>query len=260
MRKKIIIRLNSSPSGWLNNDLKKKVFQTVYSLADLVLVNSLEFKKELWSKIKVKSFCIYNPLNKKDIIKNSKNKIKYNPFRKKNSLKIINIGRLVDQKNQITLLRSINYLKNFLKIEALIIGQGKNEFLLKQYIKENNLDKFVKILNFKKNPYPYLKLSDVFILTSLYEGLPNVLLEAITLRKSVISSNCNTGPKEILENGKGGILFKTGSHKDLSKKIIEFVKNKKRNIKMTQIALKSLKKYDFDKNINEYLNQINKIN
>lgn len=260
LRKKIIIRLNSSPSGWLNNDLKKKVFQTVYSLADLVLVNSLEFKKELWSKIKVKSFCIYNPLNKKDIIKNSKNKIKYNPFRKKNSLKIINIGRLVDQKNQITLLRSINYLKNFLKIEALIIGQGKNEFLLKQYIKENNLDKFVKILNFKKNPYPYLKLSDVFILTSLYEGLPNVLLEAITLRKSVISSNCNTGPKEILENGKGGILFKTGSHKDLSKKIIEFVKNKKRNIKMTQIALKSLKKYDFDKNINEYLNQINKIN
>ena len=217
-RKKIIIRLNSSPSGWLNNYFKKIIFQTVYSLADLVLVNSLEFKKELLSKINVKSFCIYNPLNKNDILKNSKKKIRDNPFKKKDTLKIINIGRLVDQKNQITLLRSINHLKNFIKIEALIIGQGKNESHLKSYIKENNLDKFVKILNFKKNPYPYIKLCDVFILTSVYEGLPNVLLEAITLKKSIISSNCKTGPKEILKNGKGGTLFKTGSYKDLSKK------------------------------------------
>ena len=114
----------------------KNNFSKVYSLADLVLVNSLDFKRELWSKINVNSFCIYNPLNKKDIIKNSKNKIKDNPFKKK-SLKIINIGRLVNQKNQITLLRSINYLKNFLKIEALIIGQGKkfSNFFLNSTLK-----------------------------------------------------------------------------------------------------------------------------
>ena len=259
-RKKIIIRLNSSPSGWLKNDFKKIIFKLTYSLADLVIVNSLEFKRELWSKVKIKSFCIYNPLNKKEILKKSKKKIKDNPFKKKGTLKIINIGRLVDQKNQITLLRAINYLKDFIKIEALIIGQGKNELVLKQYIKDNNLEKFIKIFNYKKNPYPYIKLCDIFILTSLYEGLPNVLLETITLNKSVISSNCKTGPKEILENGKGGILFKTSSYKDLSKKIIEFVKNKKRNVKMRKIAFKSLKKYNFDKNMNEYLNRINQIN
>ena len=155
--KKIIIGLNSSPSGWLNNYFKKIIFRTVYSLADLVLVNSLEFKRELLSKINVKSFCIYNPLNKKDILKNSKKKIKNNPFKKKkkkkkkkDTLKIINIGRLVDQKNQITLLKSINYLKNFIKIEALIIGQGKNEFALKNYINDNSLNKIVKILNYQK--------------------------------------------------------------------------------------------------------------
>ena len=51
----------------------------------------------------------------------------------------------------------------------------------------------------------YLKKSDLLILTSKYEGLPNVLLEAITLKKLVISSDCPTGPKEVLQNGKGGI-------------------------------------------------------
>ena len=75
----------------------------------------------------------------------------------------------------------------------------------------------------------------------MYEGLPNVLLEAITLKKSVISSNCKTGPKEILKNGKAGILFKTESYKDLSKKIIEFTKNKKKNEKMKKLPTKLLK-------------------
>ena len=259
LRKKIIIRLNSSPSGWINNDFKKKIFQKIYSFADLILVNSIEFKKELLSKINIRSYCIYNPLNKKDILKDSRKKIKNNPFKRKDTLKIISIGRLVDQKNQIILLKSINYLKNFLKIEAIILGQGKNKFTLEQYIKENNLEKFINILNFKKNPYPYIRLSDVLILTSLYEGLPNVLLEAITLQKSVISSNCKTGPKEILEYGKGGILFKTGSYKDLSKKILEFTKDKKKNKKMKKIAYNSLNKYDFNKNLNEYFKKINQI-
>ena len=125
--------------------------------------------------------------------------------------------------------------------------------MLKDYIREKNLEKIIKILDFQKNPYPYIKLSDVFILTSLYEGLPNVLLEAITLKKSVISSDCKTGPKEILNYGKAGTLFKTGSYKDLSKKIIRFTKNKKENIKMRKIAFNTLKKYDFNKNLREYL-------
>ena len=259
-RKKIIIRLNSSPSGWLNNFIKKKIFQKIYSLADVVIVNSQQFKKELWSEIKVKSFCIYNPLDKKNILKKAKKIIKNNPFKKRKSLKIINIGRLVDQKDQLTLLKSINYLKNDIRIEAIIIGQGRNEIILKDYIREKNLEKIIKILNFQKNPYPYIKLSDVFILTSLYEGLPNVLLEAITLKKSVISSDCKTGPKEILNYGKAGTLFKTGSYKDLSKKIIRFTKNKKENTKMRKIAFKSLKKYDYNKNLREYLKKIQEIN
>ena len=69
-----------------------------------------------------------------------------------------------------------------------------------------------------KNPYPIIKETDLFILSSRYEGLPNVLLESLALEKMVISSNCRTGPKEILLNGKGGLLFEVGDYNNYIKK------------------------------------------
>ena len=79
------------------------------------------------------------------------------------------------------------------------------------------------------------------------------------LKKSIISSDCPTGPKEILENGKNGMLFKVGSHKELTKKIIEYSKNKKKFKKKTEPAFNSLYKYDLKSNLNEYYFQISKL-
>ena len=67
--------------------------------------------------------------------------------------------------------------------------------------------------------------SDLFILTSKYEGFGNVLVEASAKKVPIISSNCNHGPNEILQNGKYGTLFKVGDYKDLSNKIINHFKN-----------------------------------
>ncbi len=256
--RKIIVRLNSSPSGWLKSNLKKKIFKIIYSSANLIIVNSKEFKKELNRCMNLNSVCIYNPLDKINIIKKSKKNIKKRIFTEKNYLKLISIGRLVDQKDHVTLLKSIKNLKKKLKIKLILIGQGKNKIKITNFIKKNSLENDVLILNYKKNPYPYLKSSDVFVLSSLYEGLPNVLLEAITLKKFVISSDCPTGPKEILDNGKGGLLFKTGSYKSLSKKILEYtkIKNKKKKI---NFAYNSLKKFEYKKNLNLYLEKINEI-
>ena len=71
-KKKIIVRLNSSPTGWLKNSLKKKIFTKIYSLSSLIVVNSQEFKNEIKNKLNLKSICIYNPLDKKRIAKKAK--------------------------------------------------------------------------------------------------------------------------------------------------------------------------------------------
>ena len=104
----------------------------------------------------------------------------------------------------------------------------------------------------------YIQKSDLFVLTSKFEGLPNVLLEAICLNKFVISTDCPTGPKEILDNKKGGILFNIGDSKSLAKNIIYFSKNKKKCKSKLDFAKKRLYRFDYNNNLNKYRLVINK--
>ena len=252
---KIIVRPNSAPTGWVKNNFKRFIFVNILKLADELVVNSLEFKKEFKKKLNLESVCIYNPLNKKEIIKLSKRKNNKN-FSNQKKLKIVSVGRLVDQKDHITLLRAVLILKKELDLEILIIGEGKNKKNLQNFIKENNLNKNVKILNYTNNPFPYIKRSNIFVLTSKFEGLPNVLLEAILLNNFIISTDCKTGPKEILDNGKGGDLIKIGDELSLSNKIKFFKKNKKLCMKKLKFAKKRLDRFDSKINLDKYLNLI----
>ena len=253
---KVISRSNAAPIGWSNNSLKRYIFKIVLNLADKVMVNSMQFKKDLKREFNIDAICIYNPLNTKEIRQKSKKKT-LSIFRTKKKLKILNIGRFTEQKDQITLLKSLKYLENILEYEAILIGKGILKNTLKKYVKKNNLQNKVKILDPVNNPYNLLKQTDIFILSSKFEGLPNVLLEALVLNKFVISSNCPTGPKEILLNGKGGLLFKTGNHKELAKRILYYTQNKKKCEKLLKVAVKNLNRFDYKKNLMGYYDLIN---
>lgn len=253
---KIIARSNASPSGWSNNFFKKLIYKFGFSLADKIIVNSLQFQREMKQKFSINAVHIYNPLNKKEILRLSKNKIK-EKFNKK-YLKIITVGRLVDQKDHITILKALNGIKDYLRFHLIIIGRGINQSKLEKYLKHNKIKKLVKIY-YTSNPYPYIKASDLFILSSVYEGLPNVLLEAVTLKKFIISSDCPTGPREILNNQKGGFLFKSGDYKTLGKKILEFSKKRKYLNKKIIYSYNNLDRFDYKKNLNKYLNAINSL-
>jgi glycosyltransferase involved in cell wall biosynthesis len=165
----------------------------------------------------------------------------------------------VDQKQQLVLIQALNELKKKINFKAVIIGQGKLKNILNNKIIEFNLSKKVKIINFQKNPYNILKKSDLLIHTAKYEGLPNVLLEALVLKKFIISSNCPTGPREILDNGKGGLLFKVGNFKELSKKIIYYKNNMQKLKKKIFHARSLLHRFDIKKNLNKYLSTVQKI-
>ena len=248
---KVISRSNSAPIGWSQNWLKRTIFKIVLNLADKVMVNSLQFKKDLKKEFNVDAICIYNPLNIKEIKQKSKENTR-SIFKSKRKLKILNIGRFTEQKDQKTLLKSLNYLKRDLDYEAVLVGKGILKDNLIKYIDENNLKNNIKILNFADNPYKLIKQTDIFVLSSRFEGLPNVLLEALVLNKFVISSDCPTGPKEILLNGKGGLLFKTGNYKDLVKKILFYDANKNKCNKLLKIAIKNLNRFDYQRNQIKY--------
>ena len=256
---KIIVRSNSSPTGWSKNFFKKFLYKTILNLTDKIIVNSYDFKKQFKFFFSINPLCIYNPLNKQEIIKKSKEKLKLPFFKeKKNYLKIINVARFTDQKDHLTLLKSLKLLKEHINFKAIIIGKGINKNKMIEFIRKNNLSKSIKLINFQSNPYKFIRASDVFVLSSKFEGLPNVLLEAMTLKKFVISTDCHTGPREILMNGEGGDLVPIGDHVKLFNKLLFFHKNKKKLNKKITTSFKSLHRFDYYKNLNKYYLAVSK--
>jgi glycosyltransferase involved in cell wall biosynthesis len=252
LRCKIIIRLNTSPEKYINTIIKKNFFYFFYKFSDEIIVNSFEFKRRLKKILNLNSSVIYNPIG----LPKKFRKKKINFFNQFKNLKIISIGRLTDQKDHLTLIKALHLLKKeSIKFKVYLIGQGSNYNKIYNSIKKYKLTNIVKLAGFKEKAYEYINSADLFILTSKYEGLPNVLLEAQYLGIPIISSDCPTGPKEILMNGKAGTLFKTGNYFDLSNKIKSFIRNKYLFINQVKFAKKNLNR--FENNI--FLKKYNKI-
>ena len=253
---KVVTRSNSSPSGWTRNKFKKFIFRFFFKFAENIIVNSKKFQDEFKNEFNINSILIYNPLNKTEIIKKSKKKLNFKFLADKKTLKIINIARFTDQKDHITLLKSFEIFVKKIKCKLLIMGYGDNEKKMKKFITEKKLNNVIKIINFQKNPYNFLKKADLFVLTSKFEGLPNVLLEAQVLKKFVISSNCPTGPSEILKNGKYGDLFKVGDYKNLARLIINYKIMSKKYKPKIKMAYNNLERFDYKRNCDKYFKTI----
>lgn len=232
--KKIIIRCNTAPSKYITNTFKRKLFRFFYSLSDMILVTSEDFRKEIRRFFKLRSYVHRQSLDIDYIKKKSKVKFKFDFFEKFKGIKIINIGRLTSQKDQLTLLKAFNKLIKFKNSRLLLIGSGKDKNDLKRYIEQNKLNHYVKFIPFTKNPFKYIVRSDVKVLSSRFEGNPNILLEVACLNRLIISSDCNVGPREILQSEKGGLLFKVGN----SEKLFYLLKNLKLNSKKIKNKIK----------------------
>ena len=127
----------------------------------------------------------------------------------------VSIGRLTKQKNFIFLLECFKKIieknnNNYL----YILGNGEDLRKLEKFVDENNLKKNIFLEGYKKNIYEYLNKSKAFILPSLWEDPGFVLIEAAYANTLIISSNCNNGPKEIIEDNQNGFLFKSNDKSD----------------------------------------------
>ena len=256
---KILIRINASHKLWSKNFFKKMIFNFLLRYPDEIIVNSIDLKKEVDKEFGIKSKCIFNPLNKTRILRSKKNK--KNLFNaKKKTLKILFLGRLVDQKDPFTFLRALNRIPDKIEFKSLIIGSGYMKEDILEFIRNNNLENRLSHLDYTQKAMQYLNQTDLFVLSSKYEGLPNVLLEAQFLKKYIISTDCPTGPREILLGGKAGTLIKVNNPEILKKKIIEFYKSGKTMSYKKKIALgyKELHRFDFNYNCRKYLNLVKK--
>lgn len=139
---------------------------------------------------------------------------------------IVNVGRLHEQKNQKLLINSFNKIKDrFPEYKLEIYGEGKLENELKEYITQLNLDKRVILKGTTKNLFDKIIDASIFVLSSDYEGMPNALMEAMSLGLPCISTDCSPGgARELINHKENGILCEVGNEEDLSR-CIEFIIN-----------------------------------
>ena len=187
--------------------------------------------KELYPSLSHKIEYIYNPLDCNNIIEQGNENIeKITSYEKEliESDYFLAISRLdVVQKDFETLIEGYLILKNKgIKEKLYIIGEGNGRVKIEKMIEEKNLTKDVILLGQKQNPYVWIKHSKLFIHSSRYEGLPTVLLEALMMDKFIVSSNCPTGPTEILTNPKVGELFDVGDANQLAEKVLKVLYDK----------------------------------
>lgn len=187
--------------------------------------------KELYPSLSHKIEYIYNPLDCNNIIEQGNENIEKMTSYEKELIEsdyFLAISRLdAVQKDFETLIEGYLILKNKgIKERLYIIGEGDGRVKIEKMIEEKNLGQDVILLGEKKNPYVWMKNSKLFIHSSRYEGLPTVLLEALMMDKFIVSSNCPTGPTEILTNPKVGELFNVGDANQLAEKVLKILYDK----------------------------------
>ena len=187
--------------------------------------------KELYPFLSSEIEYIYNPLDCNNIIEQGNENIEKMTSYEKELIErdyFLAVSRLdTVSKDFKTLIEGYSILKNKgIKEKLYIIGEGNGRVKIEKMIEEKNLGEDVILLGEKKNPYVWMKHSKLFIHSSKYEGFGVVLLEALMLDKFVISSNCPTGPTEILTKPKVGELFNVGDANQLAEKVLKILYDK----------------------------------
>ncbi|MFP8958345.1 glycosyltransferase [Natrialbaceae archaeon A-CW3] len=123
---------------------------------------------------------------------------------------LLGVGRLVEQKNFPLLLEAFNRIESDRDVELVILGEGPKRSELEQKAEDLDCSSVIHFPGFVDDPYPYFAHSDVFVLSSKWEGFGNVLVEAMACGTPVVSTNCPNGPSEILADGEYGTLVPIG--------------------------------------------------
>lgn len=133
---------------------------------------------------------------------------------------ILGVGRLVPQKDFPTLIKAFAEVQRHRRVRLAILGEGPDRPTLEKLVAQLGLEKSVVFLGFATNPFPYIKNASVVVLSSRWEGFPNVLLQALALGTPVVSTDCPSGPRELLADGRYGKLVKVGDIKGLAEAIL----------------------------------------
>jgi glycosyltransferase involved in cell wall biosynthesis len=163
---------------------------------------------------------VYNPVVDSELAKKAEAPIDHPWFMPGAPPVIIAVGRLTEQKDFPTLLQAFAQVRAQRQAWLLLLGEGELRRKLEALVRELGVDQDVSLPGFASNPFAYMARAAVFVLSSTYEGLPGVLIQALACGCPVVSTDCPSGPAEILENGQYGRLVPVGDPAAMAQAIL----------------------------------------
>ena len=258
----VVIDYSSNLLKYNNFDIKMPVFAWIHfslTFGEKLSADKIEkYKKQYKKYDKILAICdtmrdefveilgmeknkvelVYNPIDLEAIRKKAENiDKKYENYLKQDYF--LQVSRLTEQKQPEHLVDIYYKLKQQgIKEKLYFIGNGEKIELIKQKIREYNLENDVVLLGQIENPYPFFKNAKLFVHTAKYEGLPTVLLESLTLGTPVVAYDCPTGPKDILgQNSEYGKLIPLNDKDTFVKEVYELMKNDEKYENYRKISL-----------------------
>lgn len=213
----------------LASKARRKIFLKTAMLADKIIVTSEAMVKEwkIYSNIPLKKMeIIYNPVPFDKIKEKSQVFIDHPWFKEGEPPVILAIGRLVAVKDFNTLIKSFYIVQKTTSVRLIILGEGELRGELEQLVMSLGVAGKVKMPGFVDNPYQYMNHASVFVLSSLWEGFPNGLIEAAICDVPVVATDCEGGTSEILEQGKWGELVPVADEALMAKSILKILAKK----------------------------------
>lgn len=220
---------------------KIKKYKKQYKKYSKIFAITRVMKEEFINKVGIdekKVELVYNPIDLKLIEKKAENvEKKYENYLKQDYF--LQVSRLTQQKQPEHLVDIYYKLKQSgIKEKLYFIGDGEKKEIIKQKIKEYNLENDIILLGQIENPYPFFKNAKLFVHTAKYEGLPTVLLESLALGTPVVSYDCPTGPRDILgKNSEYGELISLNDKDMFVEKVLELMNSKEKYEKYKKLSL-----------------------
>lgn len=190
----------------------------------------------------------------------------FSPFEKLLQSKLINkriitVGRLEPQKGYDLLIKAFSKLDNieFNNWTIHIFGEGEDRKYLENLIYKYNLDKVIFLEGVSKDIQKEMYNSSIYLMTSRYEGFPMVLLEALSVGLPIVSYDCPTGPREIIENNDCGFLIEFGDENELLRKLKELMLNENQRIKKGETSFKKNEIFDKEKIMKKWINLFDEV-
>ena len=226
-RPKVILRSPNSPKLVLENKqisfIKKMLLERAYKNAYKIIAQTPEMKNEIikYHHIHESKIAVFlNPIDTKLIKEKTKNI--QNPFDTEFT-NVVAAGRLTEQKGFDILIESFkNVISKNKKFRLFIIGEGHLKKQFENIIFKNNLENYIFLLGFQDNPYKYFYYSDLYVLSSIWEGLPNTVLENLYLQKPIVATRCIPFMDNLIDNYKNGILVEPKDVISLSDAILNY--------------------------------------